>query len=64
MRAEYLRFDKSWTTYEPYWPSFAPLKRHLIANNKVIELAPPTTEALELQALERKVISGLEELGG
>ena len=30
--------NKTFTHYDWTWPSFAPLKRHLIANNKVISL--------------------------
>lgn len=30
--------DKVLICYHPYWPSFGPLKRHLIAHNKSIEL--------------------------
>lgn len=30
--------DKKIDHYTPYWSSFAPLKRHLIKNNKSIEL--------------------------
>lgn len=30
--------DKTITGYKFCWPSFAPLKRHLIANNQAIEL--------------------------
>lgn len=39
---KYLRakYDKSITTYLPYWGSFRPLKTHLIKNNTSIELAP------------------------
>lgn len=46
--SELLGLDKSWTSYDLYWPSFAPLKRHLIANNQRIELTPeaPPPEAL------------------
>ena len=36
--SELLGLDKSWTFYDLYWPSFATLKRHLIANNKSVEL--------------------------
>lgn len=32
--------NKSITFYDPIWPAFSPLKRHLIANNKVIALLP------------------------
>jgi hypothetical protein len=31
--------DKKHTSYYPYWPSFAPLKRHLVKHNQSIELA-------------------------
>lgn len=64
MRAGYLGFDKTWTHHEPYWLSFAPLKRHLIANNKSIELAPPTPDELELKALENKENEWLKEWEG
>jgi len=64
IRAEFLCFDKTWCHYEPLWPSFGPLKRHLISNNKSIELAPPTPDELEIKALEKQVIDGLEELEG
>lgn len=30
--------DKKFTWYSSHWASFAPLKRHLVTNNKVIEL--------------------------
>ncbi|MES2401834.1 MAG: hypothetical protein V4573_17720 [Pseudomonadota bacterium] len=30
--------DKKFTWYSSHWSSFASLKRHLVANNKVIEL--------------------------
>jgi len=30
--------DKKFTWHSPAWSSFAPLKRHLVANNKNIEL--------------------------
>jgi hypothetical protein len=37
--AKYLpNVDKAFTWYSSVWSSFAPLKRHLIANNKSIEL--------------------------
>lgn len=58
---EYLSLDKTFTSYDLYWPSFGPLKRHLIANNKSIELAPPTPQELELKALENKEKEWLEE---
>lgn len=48
LRAEHFGFDKSWSHYDPCWPSFGPLKSHLIANNKSIELTP---EALPPEAL-------------
>lgn len=31
--------ETTYSFWELYWPTFAPLQRHLIANNKVIELA-------------------------
>jgi hypothetical protein len=33
-----LDVDRKYTTYQPAWSSFGALKRHLIANNKSIEL--------------------------
>ena len=30
--------DKTWTYWDLTWPTFEPLKRHLVANNKSIEL--------------------------
>ena len=43
---EFLDLDKTFTFWNLYWTSFGPLKRHLIANNKVIELVQPTPETL------------------
>lgn len=34
-----LRLDRAWTFWNSYWLTFAPLQRHLMANNKSIELA-------------------------
>ena len=34
-----LDLDKTWTYRHLYWPTFGPLQRHLMANNKSIELA-------------------------
>ena len=56
-----LGLDKTFTSYDLYWPSFGPLKRHLIANNKSIELAPPTQQELELKVLEDEEKAWLEE---
>ncbi len=56
-----LGLDKTFTFYDLYWPSFGPLKRHLIANNKSIELAPPTQQELELKVLEDEEKAWLEE---
>lgn len=36
--------DKKGEYYSPHWLSFAPLKRHLIANNKSIVLVKPSVE--------------------
>lgn len=36
--------DKKFTSYSLCWPSFAPLKRHLIKNNTTIALAPVDAE--------------------
>lgn len=33
-----LHLDKTWTFWDLFWPSFGPMQRHLIANNKSIEL--------------------------
>lgn len=33
-------WGKSFICYEPYWNSFAALRRHLIANNESIEVLP------------------------
>lgn len=33
------RLDKTFAVFQWGWPTFGPLQRHLIANNKVIELA-------------------------
>ena len=52
--AEYL--NKTWTMWELCWLSFGPLKRHLIANNKVIALAVDELDFDELdfdEALEQ-----------
>jgi hypothetical protein len=57
-----LGLDKTFTYYDLYWPTFGPIKRHLIANNKSIELAPPTPLELELKALEDDVMVWPEEL--
>lgn len=35
---EYLDLNKTWTHWDVWWPSFGPLKRHLILNNKSIEI--------------------------
>lgn len=35
--------DKTFTVFDWLWPSFDPLRRHLIANNKVIELVEPNS---------------------
>lgn len=56
---EYLGLDKTFTSYDLYWPSFGPLKRHLNTNNKSIELAQPTP--LEQKALEDKEKAWLKE---
>lgn len=32
--------EKHFTFFTSMWPTFAPLKRHLVANNKSIELVP------------------------
>lgn len=32
------KLDDTFTYYSPVWPSFAPLKRHLLANNQSIEI--------------------------
>jgi hypothetical protein len=32
------RLDEKFTYYSPVWPSFGPLKRHLLANNKSVEI--------------------------
>ena len=62
IRDEFPDLDKTFTFFDPRWPSFDPLKRHLIANNKSIELAPPTPLELELKALEDDVMVWPEEL--
>ena len=36
-------FNRTITTYQPYWTTFKPLKRHLEANNDSIELFPEET---------------------
>lgn len=35
--------NKTFTSYRWDWPSFDPLRRHLIANNKEIELLEPSS---------------------
>jgi hypothetical protein len=37
-RAEKLGLLKTFTSYSPHWPTFGPLKRHLVANNKSIRV--------------------------
>ena len=32
--------DRKFAYYTPYWTSFAPLKRHLVANNQDIRIVP------------------------
>lgn len=36
--SDLLGLDKTWTYWDLCWPTFEPLKRHLIANNQSIEL--------------------------
>jgi hypothetical protein len=42
MKSDWVKkqMDKTITAYSPLWPSFRPLKAHLIKNNTSIELAP------------------------
>jgi hypothetical protein len=37
-RAEKLGLLKTFTSYSPHWPTFGPLRRHLVANNKSIAI--------------------------
>jgi hypothetical protein len=36
--ADEQKAESTYHHYEPFWPSFGPLKRHLLANNERIEL--------------------------
>lgn len=45
--ADLLGLHKTFTSWDLCWPSFAPLKRHLLANNKSIELVGAVAEAGE-----------------
>ncbi len=36
--------NKTFTCYQWDWPSFDPLRRHLVANNKLIELVEPASQ--------------------
>lgn len=37
-RAEKFGLLKTFTSYSPHWPTFGPLRRHLVANNKSIRV--------------------------